>query len=75
MREGILNEPTRESAEKLMEAFGNQMGLQFTNMIFITIAEDGTFRTANYSNDGPLTKDAVKLIAKHLDQWAEAFPE
>ena len=74
MKEGILNEPVREAAERLMAVFGEQMGIRFTNLIFITAAEDGTFRTANYSKEAPLTKDAVKLIAKHLGEWAESFP-
>lgn len=75
MREGILNEPVRESADRLLETFGDQMGLRFTHLMFITIAEDGTFRTANYSKEGGLTKEAVKLIAKHLSDWAESFED
>ena len=75
MREGILNEPVRECAERLMEAFGDQMGLRFGNLIFIAVTEDGLFRTANCSNDAPLTKEAVRLVAKHLEEWAETFGE
>ena len=74
MQEGILNEPVREAAQRLMEVFGDQMGLSFTHLIFVMAAEDGTFRTANFSEHGPLTKQAVKTIAKHLDGWAESFP-
>ena len=43
--------------------------------MFVVISEDGQFRTANYSKQAPLTKEAVKLIAKHIDQWAESFEE
>ncbi len=75
MREGILNEPVRESAEKLMRTFGEQMAIPFEYLVFVAIAEDGTFRTANYSPSGALTKEAVKLIAKHLDSWADSFGE
>ncbi len=75
MQEGILNEPVREAAQHLIEVFGAQMGLEFTHMIFVTVAEDGTFRTANFSDHGPLAKEAVKLIAKHLDGWADSFED
>ena len=75
MQEGILNEPTRENAQRLMESFSHQMGLHFTNLLFVTVASDGTFRTANYSSEGSLTKEAVKLIAKHMEEWADSFGE
>lgn len=75
MQEGILNEPTREAAEKLMAVFGEQISLQFDHLIFVAVTEDGEFRTANISKDGGLTRDAVKLIAKHLDQWANDFED
>jgi hypothetical protein len=75
MREGILNEPTREAAERLLHTFGEQMAIPFEYLLFVAIAEDGTFRTANYSGEGALTKEAIKLIAKHLDEWAETFED
>lgn len=75
MREGILNEPVREASERLMHTFGEQMGIPFEYLLFVAIAEDGTFRTANYAPAGSLTKEAVKLIAKHLDTWADSFEE
>jgi len=71
MQEGILNEPVRESAEKLLVNFSDQMRIPFTHLLFITVAEDGIFRTANYSKSGPLAPEAVKLIAKHLSDWAD----
>ena len=73
MQEGILNEPVREAAEMLMRVFGQQMGAQFSHLIFVAVTSDGVFRTANCSNEGALTRDAVKLIAKHLDAWADSF--
>ena len=73
MQEGILNEPVREAAQRLIEVFGDQMGLKFTHLIFVMVADDGTFRSANFSENGPLTRDAVKMIAKHLDGWADSF--
>ena len=75
MREGILNEPTREAAERLLHSFGEQMNIPFEYLLFVAIAEDGTFRTANFSEQGPLTRDAIKMIAKHLDGWAESFED
>jgi len=75
MKEGILNEPTREAAERLLHTFGEQMGLPFEYLLFVTITEDGTFRTANYSGEGALTKEAIKLVAKHLSDWAESFED
>lgn len=75
MQEGILNEPVREAAERLIETFGDQMRLKFTHMIFVTVTEEGVFRTANFSEHGPLTREAVKGIAKHLDGWAESFED
>jgi hypothetical protein len=73
MREGILNEPTREAAERLLDIFGQQMGLGFTHLLFVAVAEDGTFRTANVSREGGLTRDAVRLIARHIGEWADTF--
>jgi len=68
---GILNEPVRECAEKLMDTFGEQLRIGFTHLLFIAIAEDGTFRSANFSKAYPLNADAVRLIAKHLGEWAD----
>ena len=74
MKEGILNEPVRESAEHLLKTFGEQMRVPFTNLIFIAIAPDGTFRTANCSSEKfVLTKEAVEIIAKHLIQWGQTL--
>ena len=70
---GILNEPVRECAEKLMDTFGEQLGIGFTHLLFIAIADDGTFRSANFSEGSSLGADAVRLIAKHLDEWADSM--
>ena len=75
MREGILNEPVRESAEKLLSTFSDQMGTPFSNLIFIAVAPDGTFRSANFGGEFALTKEAFKLVAKHLENWAETLEE
>jgi hypothetical protein len=75
MQEGILNEPVREAADQLLTTFSDQMRLPFTNLMFITVAEDGTFRTANYAKAEALTADAVRGIAKHLNDWADTFGE
>lgn len=75
MQEGILNEPVREAAARLLSVFGEQMRLGFSHLIFVAVTEEGEFRTANFSEAGPLTKEAMKLIAKHLDGWAEDFGE
>jgi hypothetical protein len=75
MREGILNEPVRESAERLLKTFGDQMNLGFTHMIFVAVSPEGEFRTANYSTQGPLHKEAVKQIAAYLDRWADQFED
>ncbi len=75
MREGILNEPVRENAEKLLKTFGDQMGTPFSNLIFIAVAPDGTFRSANVGGEFALTKEAFKMIAKHLENWADTLEE
>jgi len=75
VQEGILNEPVRESADALIKNFGDQMGIPFTNLMFIAVGADGTFRTANYAKDTVLTKEAVKMIAKHLELWANQFDD
>jgi len=73
MEGGILNEPVRESAEKLLENFGAQMGIPFDSLMFIAVAEDGTFRTGNFSQENKLTVEAIKMIAKHLNDWADSY--
>ncbi len=73
MQEGILNEPVRESADKLLENFSAQMGIPFDTLMFIAAAEDGTFRTANINKGNPLTVSAIKVIAKHLNDWADGY--
>jgi len=74
MQEGILNEPVRENAQRLLETFSDQMGTPFEQLIFIAVAEDGVFRTANYSKGAQaLSVEAIKLIAKHLSDWAEHY--
>lgn len=75
MQGGILNEPVRENAEKLMTSFGEQLGLKFKHLIFIAIDEEGVFRSGNYAKELTLNADAVRLIAKHLDSWADSFEE
>jgi len=75
MQEGILNEPVRENAERLLETFSDQMGIRFEQLLFVVVSEDGTFRTANYSKGPGLTVEAIKLIAKHLQDWAGKYGE
>lgn len=75
MQEGILNEPTREAAERLAQEFGAQMGLKFTNLMFVAVADDGTFRTANYAKGEPLPAEAVRMIADHLKEWADRYEQ
>lgn len=75
MQEGVLNEPTREAAEKLTQEFGAQMGLTFTNLMFIAVADDGSFRTANYAKGEPLPAEAVRMIADHLKEWADHYEQ
>lgn len=77
MQEGILNEPVRESAESLMQNFGDQMGMPFAHLMFIAVSEEGDFRTANYSKSGfpGLTVEAIRMVAKHLNDWADMYGE
>jgi len=75
MQGGILNEPVREQAEKLMKMFGEQLGFHFTNLVFVAVTEEGVFRTANCSKEFPLNAEAVRLVAKHLTDWANTLEE
>ncbi len=75
MEGGILNEPVREAAERLLDSFGEQLGLGFEHLLFIAVADDGTFRSANYARGVGLNAEAIRLIARHLSEWADTVEE
>lgn len=73
MQEGILNERVRDCGTALLEAFGDQMRLPFKALLFVAVDEEGNFRTGNMTESVPLTAEAVKMIAKHLSDWADLY--
>ena len=75
MEGGILNEPVREAAQRLLDSFGEQMGLSFEHLLFIAVAGDGTFRSAHYTMGLGLNAESIRLIARHLNEWADTVEE